>query len=50
MNVYDILKERGFIAEVTDEEALRKLLSEEQVTFYIGFDVYIFDVILESIH
>ncbi len=37
-NVFDILQERGFIAQVTDEEAVRKLLGEEQVTFYIGFD------------
>jgi tyrosyl-tRNA synthetase len=36
--VFDILKERGFIAQVTDEEAVRKKLAEEQVTFYIGFD------------
>jgi len=37
-NVLDTLKERGFIAQVTDEDALRKKLGEEQVTFYIGFD------------
>jgi tyrosyl-tRNA synthetase len=37
-NVFDILQERGFIAQVTDEEAARKKLAEEQVTFYIGFD------------
>jgi tyrosyl-tRNA synthetase len=37
-DVFDILKERGFIAQVTDEEAVRKKLAEEQVTFYIGFD------------
>jgi tyrosyl-tRNA synthetase len=37
-NVYDILQERGFIAQVTHEEEIRKLLSQEQVTFYIGFD------------
>jgi tyrosyl-tRNA synthetase len=37
-NVYDILQERGFIAQVTDEDALRKILDEEQVTFYIGYD------------
>ena len=38
MNVYDELVERGFVAQVTDEDALRRMLSEEQVTFYIGFD------------
>jgi tyrosyl-tRNA synthetase len=37
-NVYDILKERGFIAQVTDEETVRKILGEEQITFYIGYD------------
>ena len=37
-NVYDILQERGFIAQVTDEEAVRKILGEEQITFYIGYD------------
>ena len=37
-NVYDVLKERGFIEQVTDEEAVRKLLSEEKIKFYIGFD------------
>jgi tyrosyl-tRNA synthetase len=38
INAYDILKERGFIAQVTDEEAVRQKLANEQVTFYIGFD------------
>jgi tyrosyl-tRNA synthetase len=37
-NIYDVLKERGFIAQVTDEEAVRKHLNGSQVTFYIGFD------------
>jgi tyrosyl-tRNA synthetase len=37
-NVFDILQERGFIAQVTDEQAVRKQLAEEQITFYIGFD------------
>ena len=37
-NVYDILKERGFIEQCTDEEEVRKLLGSESVTFYIGFD------------
>jgi len=37
-NVYDELKERGFIAQVSDEDAVRKMLGEKQVTFYIGFD------------
>ncbi|SHI51162.1 tyrosine--tRNA ligase [Lutispora thermophila] len=37
-NVYDILKERGFIQQVTHEEEVRELLGREPVTFYIGFD------------
>jgi len=37
-NVYDILKERGYIAQVTHEEEVRELLGREPVTFYIGFD------------
>ncbi|MDD4297084.1 MAG: tyrosine--tRNA ligase [Ruminiclostridium sp.] len=37
-NIYDILKERGFIAQVTQEEKIRQLLGNEKVTFYIGFD------------
>jgi tyrosyl-tRNA synthetase len=37
-NVYDELKERGFIAQVSDEEAVRRMLAAERVTFYVGFD------------
>ena len=37
-NVYDTLKERGFIAQCTNEEELHRLLAAEAVTFYIGFD------------
>lgn len=32
------LKWRGLVAITTDEEALRKALTETQVTYYIGFD------------
>jgi len=35
--VYDVLKERGFIEQVTDENEIRKIL-KEKVTCYIGFD------------
>ena len=38
MNVFDTLTERGFVAQCTNEEELRKLFDEEKVTFYIGFD------------
>lgn len=37
-NVYDILKERGFIEQATHEDEIRELLGKEKVTFYIGFD------------
>jgi tyrosyl-tRNA synthetase len=37
-NVYDELKERGFVAQVSDEEAVRKMLEGERITFYVGFD------------
>ncbi len=37
-NLYDILKERGFIEQATDENDLRKLLDKQKMTFYIGFD------------
>lgn len=37
-NVYDVLKERGFIEQSTDEEMVRKLLGEEKIKFYVGFD------------
>ncbi|MBP7402408.1 MAG: tyrosine--tRNA ligase, partial [Clostridia bacterium] len=36
--VFDILKERGYLAQVTDEDAVRSLLAKPGVTFYIGFD------------
>lgn len=37
-NLYDILKERGFIEQSTNENGLRQLFSKQKVTFYIGFD------------
>src|SRR5690554_1558926 len=37
-NVFDVLKERGFIAQTTHEDEIRDLLGKESVTFYIGFD------------
>ncbi len=38
MHILDTLKERGFIAQVTFEEDLYKLMEREQVTYYVGFD------------
>ncbi|MDZ7374276.1 MAG: tyrosine--tRNA ligase [candidate division KSB1 bacterium] len=37
-NAYDVLKERGFVQQVTDEEGLRELFAHTVVTAYIGFD------------
>ena len=37
-NVYDVLLERGLIAQTTHEQEIRELLGKEKVTFYIGFD------------
>src|SRR6185503_1228320 len=33
-----VLRERGFIQQVSDEEDLKKSLGTERVTFYSGFD------------
>ena len=39
MNAYDVLKERGFIEQMTHEDEIKELFSKgEPVTFYIGFD------------
>ena len=37
-NVFDVLKERGFIEQATHEDEIRDLLGKESVKFYIGFD------------
>lgn len=37
-SIFDVLKERGYIAQCTNEEEVRNLLVNEQVTFYVGFD------------
>ena len=38
MSVFDVLQERGFIAQVSHEEEIREMLEKEKITFYIGFD------------
>ncbi len=38
MQIYEELKARGLIAQVTDEEQIRDLLNNGRATFYIGFD------------
>lgn len=37
-NVFDVLKERGFIKQTVFEDELYKLLGSEKVPFYVGFD------------
>ena len=37
-SVFDILKQRGFIKQCSNEEKLKKLLDSESVTLYTGFD------------
>ena len=37
-NVFDVLKERGFIKQTTHEDEIRELLGKEKIRFYIGFD------------
>lgn len=38
MGIYEELKERGLIAQVTDEPLIRELINNGKATFYIGFD------------
>ena len=37
-NALDILRERGFLAQITYEEELNKAFEEGPITFYTGFD------------
>ncbi len=37
-NLLDVLKERGFIEQITHEQELQDYLENEQATCYIGFD------------
>jgi len=38
INLFDTLKERGFVKQCTDEESVRKLFDGEAAKAYIGFD------------
>ncbi|WP_026518951.1 tyrosine--tRNA ligase [Butyrivibrio sp. FCS006] len=38
MKIFEELKARGLIAQVTDEEQIRDLVNNGKATFYIGFD------------
>ena len=37
-NVFETLKERGFIKQTTNDEQITNLLAEQQVTYYVGFE------------
>lgn len=38
MGIYEELKARGLIAQVTDENEIREMINAGKATFYIGFD------------
>ena len=38
MTIYDELKARGLIAQVTDEKEIKEVINNGKATFYIGFD------------
>ena len=38
MNAYEVLKERGFIEQLTHEDEIKSLFEKGGVTFYIGID------------
>ena len=38
MTIYDELKARGLIAQVTDEEEIKEVINNGKATFYIGID------------
>ncbi len=38
MTIFDELKARGLIAQVTNEEEIKELINNGKATFYIGFD------------
>ena len=38
MELFEEFKARGLVAQCTNEEEVRKILENEKVTFYIGFD------------
>lgn len=38
MGIYEELRERGLIAQITDEERVRDLVNNGKAVFYIGFD------------
>ena len=38
MTIFDELKARGLLAQLTDEEEIKEMINAGKATFYIGFD------------
>ena len=38
MTIFDELKARGLIAQMTNEEEIKEIINNGKATFYIGFD------------
>ena len=38
MTVFDELKARGLLAQLTDEDEIKELINNGKAVFYIGFD------------
>ena len=38
MKAFDVLKERGYVYQATDEDKIKKLLNEKKCVFYLGID------------
>ena len=38
MSVFNELKNRGMIAQMTHEDEIKELLENKKISFYIGFD------------
>ena len=49
MTVWEELKARGLIAQVTDEDEIKEMVNNGKATFYIGFDPTA-DSHLQSLH
>ena len=39
MTVWEELKARGLIAQVTDEDEIKEMVNNGKATFYIGFEI-----------
>ena len=50
MTVWEELKARGLIAQVTDEDEIKEMVNNGKATFYIGFDPTADSLHLSLIH